>query len=259
MDGGLTRLEWKDRRDGYIGKCTRAMFREEDARESTIRADIRSLNDTRICSCRMCRIAMSIRVLRGVWRICSAAFCGILGGNVRADGMNGRRMPLWVRKCLNYSADRPCYPLVVAVIAFVSTATFSFPFIAVLVPAVLLSPRRWVLIALLTGFASGLGGAVLAEVFHVMGRELVLERYPKIIGDARWQEMADWLQRYGLLALAISAVAPMPQTPAVFLYSLGNPSFFGALLALGVGKTVKYLFLAQLTAHFPERMIRRSV
>ena len=161
------------------------------------------------------------------------------------------RMPKWVRRCLDYSANHRCYPLVVAAIAFVSTATFSFPFAVALIPAVLLAPRRWLSIGLLTGVASGLGGAVLVEFFHYLGYELVLEHYPQVLQNTHWQEMTDWSKNYGLLALAVVAGSPIPQTPAVFLYSLGDPSTLGAMLAIGLGKTVKYVFLAWLTACFP--------
>ncbi len=163
----------------------------------------------------------------------------------------------WVRRILRRSVNHRYYPLVLAAIAFVSTATFAFPFGAVLVPAVLLAPRKWFLIGLLAGVASGLGGAVLVEVFHFMGREVVLARYPQIVDNAHWQDISQWLQNYGLLALAVIAGSPIPQTPAVFFYSLSDPSTLGAMIAIGAGKTVKYLFLAGLTARYPARMMAR--
>jgi membrane protein YqaA with SNARE-associated domain len=47
----------------------------------------------------------------------------------------------------------------------------------------------------------------------------------------------------------------MPQTPALFLYSLINPSSSGVLIAVGIGKMLKYVFLAWATAHYPARFI----
>lgn len=170
--------------------------------------------------------------------------------------MNAPRMPYWVRLALDRSAGHRYYPLVVALIAFASTATFSFPFVIVLIPAVLLAPRRWLLLGLLTGGASGLGGAVLVEVFNYMGQELVIERFPQLVESAKWQLISSWLHEYGLFALAVIAGSPLPQTPAVFVYSLAEPSTFGAMVAIGTGKTAKYVFLAWLTARYPARFIQ---
>jgi hypothetical protein len=64
-------------------------------------------------------------------------------------------LPDWLRRLLMRSVAHRYYSLVVTAIAFGSTITFSFPFVAVLIPAVLLSPRRWRTLGLLCGLASG--------------------------------------------------------------------------------------------------------
>ncbi|HJV93099.1 MAG TPA: hypothetical protein VJ572_06440, partial [Azonexus sp.] len=64
-----------------------------------------------------------------------------------------------------------------------------------------------------------------------------------------------WLQHYGLFALLIIAASPMPQTPALLVYSLVNPPLLGVLAAVGIGKTAKYVFLAWLTARYPGRFV----
>ena len=163
--------------------------------------------------------------------------------------------PEWVKKALAASAGHRFYPLVVMLIAFVSTATFTLPFVVVLIPAVLIAPRRWLLLGLLSGVASGVGGAVLVEVFQYMGSELVLARFPQLVDSESWRLASEWLQSYGLFALMLIAGSPMPQTPAILFYSLANPSTLGVLAAVGIGKTVKYVVLAWLTARYPARFI----
>lgn len=160
-----------------------------------------------------------------------------------------------LRKLLEASVGHRAYVLVVALIAFVSTATAAFPFVIVLIPAVLLAPGRWLKLGLLCGVASGLGGAVMTEVFHFLGRELVLDYFPRLLAGDGWQQVSSWLDNYGLLALMVIAGSPMPQTPAIFLYSLANPSVVGAMIAIGLGKTAKYLVIAWLTERFPARFL----
>ena len=165
-------------------------------------------------------------------------------------------IPDGLRLMLDASAGYTYYPLAVALMAFISTTTFAFPFSMVLIPAVLITPRRWLLLSLLCGIASGAGGAMLVEVFHFMGRELVLAHFPYFVAGESWQLANRWLESYGLFALVFIAGLPIPQTPAIFLYSLANPSAFGAMLAIGLGKTMKYLFVAWLTARYPARFIK---
>lgn len=163
------------------------------------------------------------------------------------------RPPAWVGRLLRFSAGHPGYPFVVAAIALVSTATFAFPFAVVLIPAVFLAPRRWLVLGLACGVASGLGGTVLFEVFRFLGQEVVLARYPNLVDSDSWRLAADWLDAYGLLALAFIAGSPIPQTPALAFYALADPPTIGIFLAIGAGKTLKYLFLSWLAARFPDR------
>ena len=161
--------------------------------------------------------------------------------------------PNWLRRLLQASATHRLYPLLVALIAFISTATFSFPFALVLIPAVLLAPKRWLWLGLLSGIASGLGAVVLVEAFHYLGWDFVVSRYPELIDHGGWQSARAWLQSYGLYAMLLIAASPMPQTPALLILALADPSRLGVLLAVGIGKTTKYLFLAWATARYPAR------
>ena len=171
-------------------------------------------------------------------------------------GMKKSRLPQWLKRALVFSAAHRYYPLLVTLICFASTVTFSFPFAAVLIPAILLAPKRWLSIGLLCGVASGCGAAVLVEIFRYVGSEFVLARYPELLQLEGWQWASEWLQRYGLVVMLIIAASPMPQTPALFFCALASLPTLGILIAVGIGKTIKYLFLAWATARYPARFIR---
>ena len=154
---------------------------------------------------------------------------------------------------LQASAGHRYYPLVVALTAFVATVSFSFPFVMLLIPAVLIAPRRWLLLGLASGIASGAAGALLVELFGYFGREVVSARFPELVAAGSWRLASGWLDDYGLLALMLVAASPLPQTPVIFFYSLGDPSVPGALIAVGAGKCAKYVFLAWLASRYPAR------
>ncbi|QKS30827.1 MAG: hypothetical protein FAZ92_02408 [Accumulibacter sp.] len=165
-------------------------------------------------------------------------------------------LPDWLRRLLMCSVGHRYYTAVVTAIAFGATVTFAFPFVAVLIPAVLLSPRRWRTLGFSCGVASGCGAAVLVEIFGFLGSELILSRYPELVQSAAWQTASEWLQRWGLLALMVIAAGPLPQTPALLFCALAELSTPGILLAVAIGKTAKYLFLAWGTALYPARFVR---
>lgn len=170
--------------------------------------------------------------------------------------MRQRYLPDWLRNLLAASAAHRYYPLVLGLIAFAVTATFSFPFMLVLIPAVMLAPQRWAVIGLLCGIGSGCGAALLVEIFHNMGWALIAARYPELVQHEAWQWASNWLQRYGLIALLVIAASPMPQTPALLFLALIDPSLLGVGIAVGLGKTAKYVFLAWASARYPARYVR---
>lgn len=170
--------------------------------------------------------------------------------------MRQPHLPDWLRQLFVTSATHRYYPLVVAFVAFAVTVTFSFPFVLALIPAVMLAPRRWLGLGLLSGIASGCGAAMLVAIFHHLGWELIAARYPELVQLETLQWASDWLQRYGLIALLVIAASPMPQTPALLLLALIDPSLPGVAIAVGLGKTAKYVLVAWATARYPARYAR---
>lgn len=165
-------------------------------------------------------------------------------------------IPDWLRHLLLRSAAHRYYTPLVSAIAFVATLTFSFPFVAVLIPAVLLAPRRWKSLGLSTGVASGCGASALVAIIQQLGSGFVFARYPELARTPAWQTASDWLQDWGLLALMVIAGSPMPQTPALFVCALADVAPLGIMVAVGIGKTLKYLALSWATARYPARFIR---
>ena len=165
-------------------------------------------------------------------------------------------LPAWLRNTFAATATYRYYPLVVAFFAFVVTLPFSFPFAAIIIPATLLAPKRWLSLGLLCGFGSGCGATVLVEVFHSVGWDAIARHYPDLVQLQTWQWANEWLLRYGLVALLVIAASPLPQTPALLIYSLVDPFAPGVLMAVGTGKAVKYTLLTSLTARYPARFVK---
>ena len=198
--------------------------------------------------------------MHGQYEVCEA---GVKSRPGRLQGfphttpqMRKSYLPAWLRNTFAATATYRYYPLVVGFFAFAVTLTFSFPFAAIVVPATLLAPKRWLSLGLVCGLGSGCGAAVLVEVFHHLGWQAIAQMYPEMVQMEALQVAKDWLGQYGLLALMVIAASPMPQTPVLLVYSLVNPFAPGVVLAVGAGKAMKYTALTYLTARYPGRFVK---
>lgn len=169
-----------------------------------------------------------------------------------------RRLEGLLQGWIRHSAEGHGFLLTCGLLAFAGTVTAAYPVTAVVVPAGLLVPRRWLVIALCCAFGSAIGATVLVEVSHHIGWSQLYAWFPHLAESDRWQEMNRWLQEYGVLSLFLIAASPLPQTPALVFFGLTGHSVVPVFVAILLGKILKYGLFAWLTSHFPERFERRE-
>ncbi|MFZ2629141.1 MAG: VTT domain-containing protein, partial [Rugosibacter sp.] len=138
-------------------------------------------------------------------------------------------------------------------LALAGTFSAAYPVTAVVVPASLLAPGRWRQIAVTTALGSALGATLLVIVCHHLGWSQVYRHFPEFVGNARWGEVMAWMSRYGLLALFVIALSPLPQTPALVFAGIVRHDYADVFAVMLAGKFFKYGAYAWLTASFPER------
>ena len=161
-----------------------------------------------------------------------------------------------IRRWLRQATAAPTYPLLVGLVAFGATVSMSVPFGSILVVAVLLRRDKWLRIAILSSVGSALGGLVLYVVFHHLGWNSLVARYPDIVRSEAWAHATHWLSSYGIAALSLIAALPLPQTPALMFAGIARLPVIWVLLALLLGKIVKYTVYAWAVARFPEKFAR---
>jgi membrane protein YqaA with SNARE-associated domain len=140
-------------------------------------------------------------------------------------------------------------------LAALGTITAAIPVTAIVVPAVLLQAKRWREIALLAALGSAAGAVVLMLAFHHLGWELVAARYPELASHTNWQAVMGWTEHYGLVALFLIAVSPLPQTPALIVLAIARHDFFAAFLVMAAAKAIKYGAYAWFAWRFPDRVL----
>ena len=155
-------------------------------------------------------------------------------------------------------ADTRSFPVVVAAVAFAATLTMSVPFATLLVTAVLMAPRRWVAISLWSSLGAALGAALLYMIFHHLGWANLFAAYPEVVRSAAWRDASRWLDRYGVVALLVIAATPLPLTPALMFAAISRLPVAEVVVALWMGKLVKYVVYGWLASAFPARWITRA-
>jgi membrane protein YqaA with SNARE-associated domain len=143
-------------------------------------------------------------------------------------------------------------------LAFAGTLTALYPVTAIVIPAVLLMPQRWLKIAVLTALSSALGATVLVLVVHHIGWNFIADHFPQLGSDERWISTMQFISEYGNAALFVVAATPLPQTPALIFIGIGEHQYLEVFACIFLGKILKYGVFAWASKHFPERIKRWS-
>lgn len=143
-------------------------------------------------------------------------------------------------------------------LALFGTATAAYPVTAIVVPAVLLVPRRWLAITVFTALGSACGATLLVLGVHELGWSNIYERYPQLLNQENWNAVQGWVSNYGIAALLVVAATPLPQTPALILFGMTDQNYAAVFAAMLLGKLFKYGLCAWLTRRFPEHIGKNS-
>ena len=161
-------------------------------------------------------------------------------------------------RTLTRRADHPAFPLIVAAVALAATLSMTVPFASLLVGAVLMAPRRWMPIAMWSSVGAALGGGMLYLAFHHLGWARLFDAYPDVVRSTAWVDATRWLTNFGVASLLLIAALPLPLTPALMFAAVSRLPMAEVLLALWLGKLLKYTIYAWLTATFPSWALRHG-
>jgi membrane protein YqaA with SNARE-associated domain len=110
------------------------------------------------------------------------------------------------------------------------------------------------------GLFAAIGGSFaslgLYLAFHHLGWNLLIEWYPDIAMSRLWTQSTSWLSQFGATALfAIMALPlPIPKTPALAFVAIYRMPIYQVMLAIGLGKLLKYTLYAYVVSRFPKHV-----
>ena len=158
---------------------------------------------------------------------------------------------------LDRRAHVPWFPFLIGSVAFLVTITLTLPVELLVVISVLVSPARWIAIGLFAAVGSSLASVALYLAFHHLGWNLLIEWYPDIAKSKLWADATRWLSEYGVLALFVlmAVPVPIPKTPALAFVAIYRMPIYEVVLAIGLGKLLKYNVYALIVSRFPEHFV----
>ena len=148
-------------------------------------------------------------------------------------------------------ADRLWYPPLVGFLAALDNLVLIIPNDGILISSSMLTPKRWIMLAICVAIGSTMGAMVLASLVDLRGLPWILETYPGIVETDAWEWSARFFNMYGLLFVFCMAVTPLLQQPAVIIASLANIPLLELAAVIFFGRLIKFLFLAYLGARAP--------
>ena len=114
-------------------------------------------------------------------------------------------------------------------------------------------PELWLYYALMATIGSVIGGYVTYRLARKGGKETLERKFPARTLKKVYRIFGRW----GFAAIAIAALLPPPAPMIPFLFAAGAMQYSVGkfLLALTVGRIVRYSFLAFLAAHYGRQML----
>lgn len=154
-------------------------------------------------------------------------------------------------KALQRHVNRLWYPPLIGFLAFLDNFVIVVPTDGILISSSMLTPRRWLLLALSIAGGSTLGALVLAAIVEFHGLPWILNWYPGIVETSTWIWSTKFFDTYGLLLVFAVAMTPFMQQPAVILASLANTPLTKLFAVVFAGRLIKYFVMAYLGSHAP--------
>ena len=168
----------------------------------------------------------------------------------------------WVNrllKKLEAHVSSPWFPLAIGIVAYFDNFLFIIPMAAVLITAIISSPKRWFSIALGITIGTVLGAITFAFFVSHFGTSFLHSIAPKMMELSLWNTALHWLEQYGLWALFLVSCLPVSDHPLIALAALTHLPLLKISLVLGVAKTLKFFLLSWLASHAPSTLLKFKV
>lgn len=156
---------------------------------------------------------------------------------------------------LHYTS-RPWYTGLVSLLAGLDLFILAVPTDALAITAVFGKPKLWLATALTVAIGSTIGCLVLAQFIHIYGNSILELLHIEIGTSGVWLQAKNWIEDYGVWAIFLFAVGPLPLQPAIVLAAFTDMTLQDLGLSCFIGRSFKFIFLCWVASHAPAQIER---
>ncbi len=130
---------------------------------------------------------------------------------------------------------------------------------ALLLPAVVVRPKKWILASTWATVGSTIGATSFAYLASLYGESVVTYFIPNAFTSKSWIDSSRYISEHGYLGLGFISVGPLPQHVAVAIAGLAHMKMNQVFFAVLIGRGIKYFFLSWAVIHSPKILKRLKI
>lgn len=141
-------------------------------------------------------------------------------------------------------------PVVLGIAALNAFLPF-FPIELFLILRILVRPKEWWRVSLLSAAASAFGALLLALLLEQQPHGGLVNWFVHWLGQVRWDQVSQLVRDRGSFGLVLISISFLPLPPAVVMCVVSKVPATEIALAIGLGNFLKYSFFSYLAARSP--------
>ncbi len=158
------------------------------------------------------------------------------------------------RKKIAALAGKPQSTFILFVLSVAESIVFPVPLEVLLIPMLLLNRHKWLFLVFITIAGSVIGGVFGWLIGFFLWQQVGIFLLPYIGGQAAFDSAEIWFQDYGMWAILVFGITPLPYKIATLLCGvLGYP--LGSFILLSIlSRSVRYGGVGYLTIHLGHKI-----
>lgn len=154
--------------------------------------------------------------------------------------------------------DSKFYPYLISFITALNVFIFILPAEAILVGGILAKPHSWKKMAFFQTIAASLSTLLLGGLVYWKGYEVIHFLSPDIELTKFWIGSTSFMKEWGLYALTIMCILPVPILPGIAFSIFSNLSIVKVVIAVILGRWIKFYALCYVVSFFPHLFLKKN-
>lgn len=155
-------------------------------------------------------------------------------------------------KWLQFHVQAWWYGPFIGLLAAADNIVLFVPNDGILISSSMLVPKKWLQFTWCVAIGSAIGAMILYLTVYNFGTDFLLWINPDLMTNSVWLWTDKFFDQYGIWVVFAVAISPILQQPAVVLAALANVPVFEVMLAIFIGRSIKFMIMGYVASHAPQ-------